>query len=193
MAATVLNVFADSTPSMSLDVVARLSRYCRTGSSWKNCMAPAQDISTYLIPDFILPRLLPTAASYDERCQEIVDYIQGLNRQRTKTDPVDAAEYNATENLRIERRTLSRSRDPELARKRKAQDEYTCRACELRLCVNNHHILDCHHIRPLSKDELARETTLEDLISLCPNCHRVAHTRLNPLSVEEIREAIENS
>lgn len=198
MAEKVLAIFTSANLAMPIGVVERLSKYCHTGSSWKNCMAPAQDIVRFLFSDYSLPRLLPKGPEYGKQCQEIIDFIGNLYRKKSKKaaaeeiTPEDAAEITATENLAIERRIMARSRNREMANKRKKMDDYTCQACRLRLVVNGRFIVDCHHKDRLSKDDVERQTTLKSLITLCPTCHRVAHTRLKPLSLKEIKKEIGN-
>jgi 5-methylcytosine-specific restriction protein A len=46
--------------------------------------------------------------------------------------------------------------------------------------------IECHHLRPMSMDE-ARPTKLEEVTVLCANCHRMAHRRSPPYSVDELR------
>jgi len=55
-------------------------------------------------------------------------------------------------------------------------------------------IIEVHHIQPLSSAEGARPyDPATDLIPLCPNCHRAAHTRRPlPWSPEELREQLGN-
>jgi hypothetical protein len=100
------------------------------------------------------------------------------------TDP-DKAE----EGLIKERTYLSKTRNQGLVQKRKEQDDYKCTACDFKLKVNEYHIIDCHHLFPIAMGE--RETTIDDLVSLCPTCHRIAHRRNPPFSLDEIREVLE--
>ena len=198
MAENVLNVFAnaDLKLTMSMEVIDSLSRYCHTGSSWKNCLAPAQDISRYLIPGFVIPRLLPRPSNYQDQCDEIIKFIgklgdsQPSGSESSATAPEDAVDIKVVENLVIERRILARSRNRDIAKQRKELDDHTCQACDLKLFVNGRFIVDCHHRRSLATDNLKQITTLDDLVTLCPTCHRVAHTRLVPLDLDEIRKAI---
>ncbi len=71
--------------------------------------------------------------------------------------------------------------------RRKANDNYTCQACGFYLKSGNGYIIECHHINPISEGE--RKTCINDLVSLCPTCHRIAHTsRQAPLNIAQIRE-----
>ena len=59
-----------------------------------------------------------------------------------------------------------------------AHPEPVCDCCGINLqhkypwTVN---LLEIHHIWPLSSTEEGRATTLEDLVGLCPSCHRAIH------------------
>jgi len=82
---------------------------------------------------------------------------------------------------------LYKSRDSILMEKRKIKDEYTCQVCGFYLKDEKASLIDCHHLNPISLGE--RETSIDDLISLCPTCHRLAHLNSSePLSIEKIRK-----
>ena len=71
----------------------------------------------------------------------------------------------------------------------KARDGYACRSCGLSITVNSNHILQVHHLKPLIKKV---KTTMDDLISLCPTCHFIAHKRTPPYTLDELSEIIKN-
>jgi hypothetical protein len=77
-------------------------------------------------------------------------------------------------------------RDQSLAKQRKELDSYTCQACGFKLSVDGHFVVECHHLDPISLGQ--RKTTLNDLISLCPTCHRIAHMREPIYKPSEIRQ-----
>jgi len=81
---------------------------------------------------------------------------------------------------------LVNARNAKLAARRKEQDKYTCQACFLQLKVNNSFVAEVHHINPLGMSG-ETVTSLEQLVTLCPTCHAVAHMRSRPYSVNEIR------
>ena len=51
--------------------------------------------------------------------------------------------------------------------------------------------IECHHIRPLSEGG-ERRTRLEDLCLLCAGCHRIIHAGGRCLSIDELRNLIDN-
>ena len=63
-------------------------------------------------------------------------------------------------------------RSTKLAHATKERDQYTCRACKFHF---ENQIVHVHHLDPISEYEHPKETTLDDLITLCPNCHYIAH------------------
>lgn len=87
---------------------------------------------------------------------------------------------------------LFRQRDAELMARRKAKDSYTCQVCGFFLRVGCFYIIDCHHLNPISQGE--RMSTLDDLISLCPTCHSIAHKDgKNPISLEQVKIIRQNA
>jgi Rad3-related DNA helicase len=61
-----------------------------------------------------------------------------------------------------------------------------CYACDFEPPHSS--IIDIHHLDPIAEGE--RQTTIEDLIPLCANCHRRAHTRQPPIPIEELRSLV---
>lgn len=51
-------------------------------------------------------------------------------------------------------------------------------------------VIECHHQLPLSHESHTGETNPEDLVLLCANCHRIAHTDDKLLRIEDLREFI---
>lgn len=95
----------------------------------------------------------------------------------------------AVEGYMQDRSLLVGVRNQALAKECKARDNYKCVACGFRLKHNGRYVIECHHQNPIGSGG-QRVTELQDLVSLCPTCHRVAHTRKEPLSVKEIREVL---
>jgi|GEM_PF-2707383 len=71
-----------------------------------------------------------------------------------------------------------RKRDRALVKYRLETDNYKCQKCgfpssSITETVPDSILVEVHHINPIQDGE--RETKIEDLISLCPNCHRLIH------------------
>lgn len=94
----------------------------------------------------------------------------------------------AIEGYEFDLTVAARKRDRDIMEKRKVLDEYACQCCGYCRKVGDSYVIDCHHKDPISYG--ARETSLDDLISLCPNCHRVAHTRRPPIGIDELKELV---
>jgi 5-methylcytosine-specific restriction enzyme A len=69
---------------------------------------------------------------------------------------------------------------------------YACKACDIDMNASYGEaavgLIEVHHVTPVSvlgPDYRINPAT--DLVPLCPNCHAVAHRRVPPYSVEEIR------
>jgi len=104
---------------------------------------------------------------------------------RPKRAPTEAEEGEPED-----RTVRFRKRNAQIIQQCKERDNYKCKSCKFRLRVDGVYIIDCHHKYPLGNNETAKITYLDDLMCLCPTCHRVAHTRRPlPLGIKEIRKA----
>lgn len=106
--------------------------------------------------------------------------------KKIESEFYDIAHPKAIEGYQFDRKILAKGRCKDLAEKRKKMDDYTCQACGFRLNLHGKFIIECHHLNPIRYGE--RNTELKDLVSLCPTCHRISHTRDNPLPPSEIAE-----
>ncbi|WP_350310355.1 HNH endonuclease [Pseudomonas sp. lyk4-TYG-107] len=74
------------------------------------------------------------------------------------------------------------------------QQSLTCAACETDfyalLGSKATRVIECHHQLPLSHEAHTGETDPDDLVLLCANCHRIAHTDDKLLRIEELRRFI---
>jgi len=96
----------------------------------------------------------------------------------------DIDSTKAIEGYKKDRVLTVSERDKALVKARKAHDKYTCQACGVHIEIEGKFVIECHHLNPIALGE--RETKIEDLISLCPTCHRIAHMREPMYSVTEI-------
>lgn len=103
-------------------------------------------------------------------------------------DEIINTDTEAEEGLREDKLATFIKRNRKIIADAKKRDNFTCQACGFFLEVEKRPIVDCHHKVPLSHLTGARVTKVSDLICLCPTCHRIAHTKPYPLSVEQIRE-----
>jgi hypothetical protein len=63
-------------------------------------------------------------------------------------------------------------RSAKLVKAAKERDKYACRACSFHF---EDQIVHVHHLNPVSEYNHPQETKLADLLTLCPNCHYLAH------------------
>lgn len=115
----------------------------------------------------------------------------GSKRADAKAQTWSIDSTKAIEGYEIDRKTLALARNAGLAEKCKKRDNYTCAACYFRLKVQGQYIAEAHHLIPVASG--IREVTLSELVTLCPTCHRIAHTRETPFSVEELRALLKKA
>lgn len=115
-------------------------------------------------------------------------YLQNNNQSTPVYYAPDSEE--AYEGYKKDSERMNNSRDKKIADIRKKKDNYTCQSCFNQYFINGKYVIDCHHLKPIALGE--RKTKVEDLISLCPTCHRICHTRAPAYSIDELRELVKN-
>jgi hypothetical protein len=84
---------------------------------------------------------------------------------------------------------LRRERSAKMARLAKVRDGFTCRVCGLNFVELygplGRGFAEVHHRVPLSAPHASKVTRLEDLVTVCANCHRMLHRLLG--SVDGIK------
>lgn len=90
-----------------------------------------------------------------------------------------------------------RERDPGLVRRKRAQvlrrtGSLACEACgfDSNSEWGVEGIIDCHHLKPVSELEPGTKTRLSHTRLLCPNCHRLVHSRRPWLSWQELLDLV---
>lgn len=88
--------------------------------------------------------------------------------------------YPQVENRKRVVSHLQRERSRLLALERKQRDDYRCQVCGF--CFERkygrklgHAFAEAHHVVPLSRLREGVRTRLEDLLTVCSNCHRMLH------------------
>lgn len=105
---------------------------------------------------------------------------------------------NTTSNSAIEGEQVSRiakiySRDAKLRKEYLDKHGRTCEICGFdpvaKFGQRFENIIEVHHINPVSNG--TRATAINDLIAVCPNCHRALHSKQNRLlKPEELKDII---
>ena len=98
-------------------------------------------------------------------------------------------DYKAIENRKSVAWHIRAERDPKLAQKCKERDQYKCQVCgfhfEEKYGPLGKDFAEAHHIVPLATLEGEVQTSLDDLVTVCANCHRMLHrmaTRMTSIS-----------
>jgi 5-methylcytosine-specific restriction endonuclease McrA len=90
--------------------------------------------------------------------------------------------YHTVENRQSVTRHLRRERKSHAATLCKQRDNYVCQVCRFDFSKFygplGDDFAEAHHIIPLKSNKALRSTKIDDLITVCPNCHRMLH-RMN--------------
>jgi 5-methylcytosine-specific restriction endonuclease McrA len=96
-----------------------------------------------------------------------------------RPEETDHEVYPQVENRRLVAAHLQRERSGLLATECKIRDKYQCQICGLRFERVYGEVGKCfaeaHHLVPLSRLGNRAKTSLEDLVTVCANCHRMLH------------------
>lgn len=86
-----------------------------------------------------------------------------------------------------------RRRSSALTQQRLVKDNYCCQHCgikpDLAPLGADANVAEFHHIYPLKDSNDAVNTQIDDLITLCPTCHRIAHAvgRIHKLKTLDLK------
>lgn len=106
------------------------------------------------------------------------DVARSLPSAKADDDANDV--YPQVENRKYVASHLQRERSRLLAIERKQMDGYQCQVCGFRFEQKygrklGHAFAEAHHVVPLSRLREGVRTRLEDLLTVCSNCHRMLH------------------
>jgi hypothetical protein len=129
-----------------------------------------------------------------ERAIEFFETI-GRNLPGATKDVEDRQLYPAIENRKIVTMHVRRERSGHLATLRKQLDDYRCQVCDMRFedfyGPVGRDFAESHHVVPLSKLKGLTRTGINDLITVCANCHRMLHRLTGKAGdVQELRRAV---
>jgi len=117
-----------------------------------------------------LTRLVERVADFFQTITESVS--EGVSRS-------DYEAYRAVENRRSVILHLHRERRSHAATLRKQHDNYMCQVCRFDFSKTygalGEDFAEAHHVVPLKSNQALRMTTMDDLITVCANCHRMLH------------------
>jgi hypothetical protein len=109
--------------------------------------------------------------------------LSTLTRQRSLEAKI--SQQFKREGRLLMRMVTARERDPQVRAAALKKYGFKCQICDIspgdRYGEMAKECLDVHHLRPLaSRDSIRQRTTLQDVILLCPTCHRALHMSENP-------------
>jgi len=98
----------------------------------------------------------------------------------------------------VVRKHLSRERNSQLARACKRRDGYRCQVCKMTFeevyGELGREYAQSHHLRPLSRSRANVKTRLEDLVTVCANCHCMLHLmRGHEHDLDKLRHLLKKS
>ncbi len=106
---------------------------------------------------------------------EIADFFISLNSALSLEILKNIKLPQGLENQKTLRQYLERKRYKFIATRRKQQDKYICQVCRFDFVKAygefGRSYAEAHHIVPLRKNDQPRITTIDDLITVCSNCH----------------------
>lgn len=143
-------------------------------------------------------------AEYEGRLGDLAADAKAIRDAVTNADEVAveklplAEPYEGEEGGVIMRLHKRYERDPKLvAEKRKAAaatGDLACEVCGFDFKVTYGELgdeyIEVHHTKPVHTLLAGTKTKLDDLALLCANCHRMAHRKRQPLSIEALRLAL---
>ena len=125
--------------------------------------------------------------------------MRGLRLEETSADATDAdidPHYEYAEGRRLASERYFFSRNPRLVRLAKERSKGICQVCGFDFAAVYGKLgegyCEVHHLNPLSErsdqdwDE-GLTTSLEDVVVLCANCHRMVHRQRPALSLDVLR------
>lgn len=136
------------------------------------------------IEKILTPRI---TQSYEDRSKAILEMGSGMGAEATSIVPLtliphdqDDVEFIEGAKVRVTHVRAERSRRLRDFYFKKIADPHICRMCELDTAHKypwSTHVIELHHLLPLSSPIRVENniTSLNDLVGLCPSCHRATH------------------
>lgn len=114
--------------------------------------------------------------SEDKLLSVVRDILYPHSRAQYIFDEIDREEISDSdkklvEGELVEKKVMLYKRNQKSTKLCKERDKFTCQGCGFHYQDS---IVECHHIKPLS---MLKENVvdIENLVTLCPTCHRLAH------------------
>ncbi len=140
--------------------------------------------NTWVINSLVDLKILVSYNGYISICQEIREHIETLYKN---IDYKDMFFDNVTCELNASIAYKRTKRDPTLIAKAKQRDNYTCTANHLHKTFKSRgkNYVEGHHIIPMYQQKNYTFTldNVDNITSLCPNCHREMHSADDKLQI----------
>ena len=140
-----------------------------------------------------------TARATPHFCARAVGFFEDVARALPHTTAQDEQRevYPRFENQKLVDAHLQRERSRLLAAECKIRDGYECQVCKLRFTNAygklGNDFAEAHHIVPLAKLQGSVTTSIEDLATVCANCHRMLHRMVGRRDdIKKLRTIVRN-
>ena len=133
---------------------------------------------------------------FNRLVERSVDFFQTITEAvANHTTKQDYETYKSVENRQAVSRHIRRERKSHAATLCKQRDNFICRVCSFDFSkvygLLGNDFAEAHHIVPLGSNKKLRSTTIDDLITVCPNCHRMLHRMSgNTKDINSLRQII---
>ena len=138
-----------------------------------------------------------TGKKYQDLIKRIISFYETLLEKMERVNVDEKDIYPQVENRTVVISHTKRERSHYLATRRKIIDNYICSICEFNFeeiyGLLGKEFAEVHHIIPLSKLKPNVFTRIEDLITVCPNCHRMLHRMKGEKSdIDKLRQILKH-
>ncbi len=141
------------------------------------------------------------------RCRQIADAIEGgLENPEIDTGSLETQSEEgieeAPEGRLLTRIHVGRERNRKLVQSKRKQalkkhGKLLCEICEFDFTVQygsrGEGFMECHHLKPVATLVDGQKTRLDDLALVCANCHRMIHRSRPWLSIEQVKELLNDA
>ena len=181
-----------SCPFYSLCRGSGPSKVC--SKNWQNAEATheAIDVALHVIKNFDYYNRGDVVADSNE-IHKLENFLRNIESNQVDEE--------FSEGLPVLRNHRIRERNSKSVRQKKsealAEGCLVCEACGVDYLAlygtKALRLIECHHTIPLSSVEHSGKTRKADLLLLCANCHRLAHSEPTPLPLEKLQELVRPS
>jgi hypothetical protein len=190
--------------------IDKIEQYLEDECSVLHWKVKKDNVITLKTPIEIKPKLIelksfhlttPTATDDSGLNQNIFDTIKATSL--IESQEVETIEYDEFPEGKEKLKThLSRERNSKLVRLKKEKVKHeknslTCEVCGFDFKTSygdvGEDFIEAHHIKPISESSGTRKTTLDELVLLCSNCHRMIHRKRPWITLDRLNELVQKN